>query len=210
MPKKNTRLDSKREVTEKEIGQALERPSDFGYFGEDKDLMFVTWSLGPVIETRDSDVLTRANAEALKRHLRSDPTLEKDWRIVGCSHWAVGHVDHLSFRALTKPLDKGGKPTRIFRIVMEWFDGLRECLVADESLYSEMELEEWNRAVDAEVTHLQHRGRIRENLTDDEQSKLCQALGERDNDPDSVTQENVLEAAKELGLLTEDDEEVTP
>ena len=85
------------EYTPKEIKKALEYPSDFGYYGNNPDL-FKTWTLGPVIETRDSDLLTVSNAKCLKASLEATFPGDDEWDIVGCSHWAVGWVDHLSFR----------------------------------------------------------------------------------------------------------------
>lgn len=125
------------------LTKAMKRPNNFGYFGNDTDTMFVTWSLGPVIEHRDSEVLDRSNAKALRIFLGSDPSLADDWRITSCTHWAVGHVDHLSFRAYE---DDKKTPTRIARILCAWFEYLREQYpIADEDLFSEMESEEAER-----------------------------------------------------------------
>lgn len=121
------------------IRSALERPSSFGLSldHEHYDEMFKTWSLGPVIEHRDSGTLDKANAEALRRHLASDPSLADDYCETGANHWAVGWVTHLSFRVLNEQ----GELTRIARIMREWFDALADYSVANESLWSEMETE---------------------------------------------------------------------
>lgn len=121
------------------IRDALERPSNFSMWSQapHADEMFATWSLGPVIEHRDSDVLQRSNAAALRKHLASDPTLASDYDLTECNHWAVGHVTHLSFRVI----ESDGTPSRIARIMREWSDMLAEYPVADESLFSEMESE---------------------------------------------------------------------
>lgn len=134
------------EQIKKWISDALERPGSFGLWREHPryDEMFQTWSLGPVIETRDSDVLDRANAEALRRHLATDPTLADDWYLTEANHWAVGWVTHLSFRVV----DPDGTPSRMARVVREWFDALADYPIANESLHSEMECEaaeEWWR-----------------------------------------------------------------
>lgn len=127
--------------------EAVKKPKDFGYSGGNDD-MFETWALGPVIETRDSAVLERANAAALTRHLESlsskdalysgDPPFSEDWEVTRASHWAVGWVDHLSFRAL----DPNGNPTRAAWEIMVWFEELADNIVADEDLYAEFMLEE--------------------------------------------------------------------
>lgn len=127
------------EQTAKWIRDALERPGSFGLSSSHEHYtdMFVTWALGPVIETRDSDTLEKSNARALREYLAKDRTLAKDWCETECNHWAVGYVTHLSFRVV----DRRGNPTRIARVLREWFDALADYPVANESLYSEMETE---------------------------------------------------------------------
>jgi hypothetical protein len=120
------------------LADAMQRPSDFGYFGDNEN-MFVTWSLGPVIETRDSDIQEKSNAEALRRFLASDPSLEGEYRFGRCGHWACGWVEHLSFHAYTSDDDKTKEPTRIARILAAWFQYLADDYpLADEDLHSEM------------------------------------------------------------------------
>lgn len=124
-------------ITPEEITNALKSPSDFGYSG-DNEKMFETWSLGPVIETRDSGLLDKSNAKALLNYLKVEhKDLEDDWTITSCSHWAVGWVNHLSFRVI----EKDGTPTRMFRVVKAWFAALDDYPVADEEMYSMMESE---------------------------------------------------------------------
>lgn len=123
------------------VEEMLQRPGSFGYSG-DQEGMFQTWSLGPAILTRDSDVLEKANAIALQHHLeelaKKDKSLKGEWEITHASHWAVGWVDHLSFHAI----DDAGRPTKIAAILKKWFDALKDYPVADENLLSEMEAEE--------------------------------------------------------------------
>jgi hypothetical protein len=134
--------DPQVELSKDEITKILARPKDFGYFG-DNDQMFETWTLGPVIEHRDSGLIDRSNAEALRRFLAKDPTLTDDYSIAEASHWAVGYVEHLSYRVV----DADGKPSRIARIVKAWFAYLADVYpIADEDLHSEMECnatDEW-------------------------------------------------------------------
>jgi hypothetical protein len=127
--------DPQVEITSEELTKALKRPSDFGYFGENEDGMFSTWALGPVIVHRESGLVDQSNAKALLKFLEEDPTLADEWRITDSSHWAVGWVHHLSYRAV----DEQGKPTRIARIIKAWFDYLRDVYpIADDDLHSEM------------------------------------------------------------------------
>jgi len=132
-------LDANPDITEQDIKDALNRPGDFGLSPnhEHYDEMFYTWSLGPVIRHRDSGLLEESNADALEKHLNEDETLENDWEITSCNHWAVGWCDHLSF----KVLDGNGEPSRIFRVITEWFNALSDYPVANESDYSEREYE---------------------------------------------------------------------
>lgn len=132
-----TRLDETRvDITPKDIEKALSRPRDFGYGGGNEE-MFKTWSLGPTIQHRDSGLLDRSNALALRRYLEKDPSLADDYTIMSASHWAVGWVEHISFRVV----DPDGSPSRIFRVLTAWFNALSDYPVADDSLYSEMESE---------------------------------------------------------------------
>ena len=129
------RLDPPVRISEGDIEEALQEPANFGYAGG-RDL-FGSWALGPIIRTRDSDLLTQSNADALIRHLESDPSLADDWEITGANHWAVGWVDHLSFRAI----GENGEPTRIFRVVKDWFRRLDEYPVADDDDFARREYE---------------------------------------------------------------------
>jgi len=133
---RNPRLDTDVEITEDDIHKALKRPESFGYSGYNKE-MFETWALGPVIRTRDSGLLEQSNADALEDYLQSDPSLEDEWEITGANHWAVGWVDHLSFRVI----DENGEPTRISRVIKKWFEDLDGYPIADEEDYSRRELE---------------------------------------------------------------------
>lgn len=130
------RLDSEIDVSPSEVRKALKIPSDFGYSG---DLPIgETWSLGPALEHRDSDLLAKSNSDALKKYLESDPSLADDWQIVTCRHWEVGWIEHLAFRAVE---DDGETPTRIFRVLLEWTSALLDYPVADDSDYARREHE---------------------------------------------------------------------
>lgn len=125
------------EIADDTLKRAVERPSSFLYSGGQEG-MFDTWSLGEVIRHRDSDLLAQSNADALLKMLEEDfPELSDDWHISGCNHWAVGWVEHLSFRAL----NEDGTPTPIFYVIQAWFDSLADYCVADEEDYSRREYE---------------------------------------------------------------------
>lgn len=155
MAKKKTRKNTRRrnakldapdafsQETEEQVQawlrEAVRRPGSFGLFreGPGGDQMFVTWSLGPVVLTRDSPILDEANWKVLRERLESDPSLADDYAITHAGHWAVGWVDHLSFRAI----DPDGSPSRMARILKDWNDELRNYSIADEDVYSEMQQE---------------------------------------------------------------------
>ncbi len=152
------RADDKRDaeraranMTERDIERALARPDSFALWSDadHAEHMFETWSLGPVIVTRDSGTLDRANAEALKRHLATMPEMARYWTITRCSHWAVGWVEHLSYQVVTRR----GEPTLMAGVVKAWFDALSDYPVADESLLSEMESEDESEAWDSYGEH---------------------------------------------------------
>jgi len=262
-------LDDKNvDITEKDIKEALKEPSNFAYFksrGEEK--MFDTWALGPVIRTRDSECIQQSNARVLIKKLESDPTLKDDWRITGCSHWACGWVDHLSFRAvedvdpeivkqievldrLIETLESTSssddrametivlesqstvwnelhslvtqvrerrealaetprKPTRIFRFIKGWFDGLRDYGIADDADCSEL-------AEELSLKHLPYicRNLLIDNPPEDWASQLYTALIEDGNNSTIEelypSEEEVRPLLKELGLLKADEEEDAP
>lgn len=116
------------------ISEALQRPSDFGYRG-DNDEIFITWSLGPVIQHRDSDLIQKSNAKAMIETLEGDPSLADDWEVCSCGHWAVGWVEQLSFRVV----DKDGKPSRVARVIKGMLDSIEEYPLLDEEEHSRME-----------------------------------------------------------------------
>lgn len=127
-------MNTNREITPAEIKEALARPPSFGYMGDNRE-MFKTWAIGPVIRHRDSTLLTQSNADAIVKMLEEKPEFADQWEITGCGHWAVGWVDHLSFRAI----DEHGNPTEVFRFIASIFDALEDYPVLDECDYSERE-----------------------------------------------------------------------
>lgn len=118
------------------IKNALTRPNDFGYFGNN-DRLFKTWSLGPVIENRDSGLLTQSNAVAIKAALEKFPEYSDKWELVNCSHWAVGWVNHLSFEVY----DDSGNESPILDVLIDIHNQLCDYPVLDEDDYSQRESE---------------------------------------------------------------------
>lgn len=119
--------------------EALTSPRDFAYFG-DLDLG-TTWSLGPVILTRDSDLLAQSNGAATVAAFEAahGPEGEENgWVITRCSHWAVGWVEHLSFRVL----EEDGTPSRQCVTMQEIESALADYPVLDDEDYSRREYEQ--------------------------------------------------------------------
>ena len=106
------------------------------------------WCVGPVILTRDSGLLEQANAISLKAHLKATPGIQGSWEIHTFNHWAVGWVEHLSFKVLKK--GPGKKTTKIYGVIKDWFDGLSDYPVADDELLSRLEYEAGLAAIEGE------------------------------------------------------------
>lgn len=60
----------------------------------------MTWALGPVLRTRDSNLLDASNADAIEKILNENRQFDGDWQITRVSHWAVGWCEHLSFKVI--------------------------------------------------------------------------------------------------------------
>lgn len=116
--------------------EAIARPSYFGYRGGN-DKLFETWSLGPVILTRDSNLREESNAAVLKKVLEEKTEFNDKWEIVSCSHWAVGWVEHLSYEAI----GPDGEATDLHEWLGEWFGGLLDYPFADDSDFYERQYE---------------------------------------------------------------------
>ena len=180
--------------------QALERPGDFGYWG--KRDMFNTWGFAGILVHRDSDVLERSNYEVVSKDLREK--YPDDFDVLPCSHWAVGHVDHLICRIL-KDENKGieeNNITEAFHEAMDWVENLRDYPVADESHFSEMEYEETLESIRNNIPSMvEFRGTVEETA-----ALIYEKLMEMDVyiGPDSYycpSDAEMLEAAYHLGLF---------
>jgi len=154
-----------------------------------------TWSLGPCVDTRDSDdLLGQTNVAALLKDLAARPEFEGQWEIVHADHWACGWVSHLAFRAV----DDRGEPTLIFRFLLAWNDRLDGC--ADEEDYSRRQYEraleriDWHRPAGCEGPEDMNArifGWLWENTTMDTEN----------NGHYFITEGEVREACLELGYL---------
>lgn len=188
--------------------EAISLPGSFAYFGDRP--VGVTWSLGPVIITRDSDILAKANHKAMMRELEelcdAGVLNSDDYEITGCSHWACGWVDHFSFKVLDVELDEDddelpdGKheTTRIAKWVKRWFDALEGYPVADDELYSEMRWEDSldtleNHILGPEVKLTQVEGQLPEDYVSQIHSELREEIDEHGCWPIKEVREIALE-----------------
>ncbi len=113
----------------------LHRPSDFGLNSDHPkyEKMFKTWSLGPVILTRDSTLLEQSNSHVIREYLKG----KKGWMITQCNHWACGWVDHLSFQVYKS----NQKITNIAHIVSAILDKIEDYPLLDEDHHSQIQHE---------------------------------------------------------------------
>jgi hypothetical protein len=90
---------------------------------------------------RDSDILDRANAQAIQAEL-SQYFESGDVIPQRHSHWAVGHVDGYAIRVY----DESENVTAAFRCWCDLMGRLDDYPILDESLYGEMEIEAQNES----------------------------------------------------------------
>jgi hypothetical protein len=120
----------------KYAGQALQKPEDFGYWGDDD--MFKTWGFTGIDKNDASDILEISNFEVISNDLIK--RYPNDFRIETYKHWAVNSVDRLVCRILKSPGDVVEENiTNSFIAAMTWHNELDEYSIADEDHYLEME-----------------------------------------------------------------------
>ncbi len=192
---------------EKEIRELLQTPANCGVSADHphaKDPEH--WCVGPVVKHRDSDLLTNVNYTKLVEALEDRKDLEGQWEIHRFSHWAVGWVDHLSFRVL----DEDGKPSAAFHFVKKWNDDLENYPCADDDLLSEMEYDVAIEAIEREGSRW-----IKDDAKEGWASEVYGWLS--DHDPGEVenrdgsgaypSTSSVREALRSLGWHAEEDAE---
>jgi hypothetical protein len=120
----------------KYAGQALQKPEDFGYWGDND--MFKTWGFTGIDKTDASDILEISNFEVISKDLIE--RYPDDFRIETYKHWAVNSVDRLVCRILKSPGDVVEENiTNAFIAAMTWHNELDEYSIANEDHYLEME-----------------------------------------------------------------------
>jgi hypothetical protein len=123
----------------KYAGQALQKPEDFGYWGDND--MFKTWGFTGIDKTDASDILEISNFEVISKDLIE--RYPDDFRIETYKHWAVNSIDRLVCRILKSPGDVVEENiTNAFIAAMTWHNELDEYSIADEDHYLKLEHDE--------------------------------------------------------------------
>lgn len=193
------------DITPADIRAVIKRPSDFGYHG---DLPIgETWALGPVIVQRDSGPLDQVNDKAIRAMFAEafGPEGEENgWEVTRCGHWAVGWVEHLSFRAV----DDDGQATPQFQLWRDIEDRMDSYPVLDEDALAEAEY-------DALIEHLEWSASryVRSDAPDDWAARLAGEVRDcvrYESDGPYVREVDIIEGLRELYMLdTSDDDDDT-
>lgn len=205
--------DAFSEMTKEEqaawVTDALRRPDDFGYRGGN-DEMFHTWSLGPALQHRDSDLRDKSNAKAIVETLESDPSLKNDWCVASSGHWAVGWIEQLSFRVL----DGDGSISRVARVIKGIYNSLEEYPLLDEQGYYDLESD----ATIANIDNHYKRNNLKDGIPDDwaykmyiwfnDHDEYYEAIENSDDRGGYPSEKHFEECARALGFWdTEEDED---
>jgi len=199
------------DIDEARIREVLQLPRDFAMWSDDREKFRgagKTWSLGPTIVHRDSGIVDQSNADALSRELKRLSDLgvfsERDWDIRECSHWAVGWVKQVAFRAVDIDEDGDLHPTYVFRFLEKWFEDLREDHIADEEDYSRRQMEAL-----AEDLQWEYRRHVGENAPADWSQEIAGDVWHEsytsDNDRLAVDKKYVIEAIRARNWLDKEE-----
>lgn len=93
------------------------------------------WCLGPVVQTRDSDALTKVNHEALVEALEEHKVPESTYVFRDFNHAGCGWLTRMCFMVVTAK----GTPTKVCRFMEAWNEALENYPCADDDKLSEME-----------------------------------------------------------------------
>lgn len=178
-------LEARRQaITPDEIWEALQGPSNFGCSVPE---IGDTWALGPCIENRDSDALSRANSRSWQQIFRDmfpgGPCWDEEgeaqdpwagWHVLRASHWGFGWTEHLSFRAV----DAAGEPTLQFALALAIRDALADYPVMDEEALWEEEEEDLRYLLEDRVNTAENREWVPVGNEEEDAALLRSALRE--------------------------------
>jgi len=180
-----------------ELEKLLEHPSDFMYYGPN-DEMFITWSLGPTIRTRDSDLIWQSNADTMIELLNEHPEFNDEWAVESMNHWLCGWAEHLTFRVF----NENGNQTPVCAFILDLLEQIKEYPILDEEDHSDKQY-----ALTIEVLENNFSDLVKETAPKDWPNKLYTYLwdnhpGEVDNIEDSWPDRKiVIKALRRLKLL---------
>lgn len=128
--------------------KALERPSHFIYYGDNKE-MFVRYGTSGIGQNRDSEAIERSNFRVIHKDLIK--RFPDDVMIERASHWLCGWVESIKVRIL-KPEANPDNFTKdditdVFKACLEWHEKLSKYPIADEGDWSDEETEEWHETL---------------------------------------------------------------
>lgn len=200
-----------RDPTEAQIREMLRVPSDFSMnsghpVAENPD----TWTIGPMILQRDSELLEESNCAALKKALtklaEERPELAGMWSIQTHNHWGCGWVEQICFQLI----DKKGVLTPFYEWLYEWYAKLDDYPIADEEDLNEREHE-------ATISNIGSAGWGLRNGKEPEEWEREVYRWFLNNDEDAVenrdmrggypSREQMTKALRALGWLEEDEDE---
>ncbi len=188
-------MDTDITVTTPMMAEAIAVPDGFAH-GFPPPWENGLWSLGPQIDGRQSSYVCQANRISLLQLLDQDPRFEggRDYVVQRCRHWGWGWVEHLTFRAL----DADGAPTELFRALLCFATVVREFVVYDDAVLSQIE---HNAALGAIAYQTSDRGL---SLSESQQEHLCALLRCRGGinlgeDAVTIDQDLLQVALEELG-----------
>ena len=185
-----------RNMSPVEIKEVCSLPSDFGWQDPaDEEGEEGTWTLGPLVDMRDSDPLLQANGQtmvAVMTELFGSEGIEAGWQITRCRHWGWGWVEHLSCRAL----DAEGMPTPQIGALLAMADRMADYPILDEDLYSRLNLESQLE----DITHLLPYGGYPEDMDLlDVAGQIWDVLwSSGDLDGEGIPEEGIRQACREL------------
>lgn len=114
---------------------ALEKPEDFGYWGNDQ--MFNTWGFCGIDKNRDSKIFEESNFEVLTRNLTRE--FPNDFDVERYNHWLVGWVERLTVKVLKNPGEITEENiTDAFKKAMWWKDQLNDYPFVAEDHYEDL------------------------------------------------------------------------
>ena len=191
----------KTENIEELAKQALTKPQDFGYWGNED--MFETWGFTGHDKSRDSRTIERSNFKVITNDLTE--RFPNDFAIEGFSHWAVGHVDRLVCRILIDK-DSGcveSNITNAFKEAIVWYEKLDDYPIADEDDWYEENFKECIDTIENMADYLLLViDRTEEDWAHNIYHQICQTMNV-DFDPEFEqypTDDQILEAALKANL----------